>query len=758
MCRISSLAVALYLVWFGCGRTCSAQPAAARSSTVQGQTERTEAGGQDSTIRVVPVDKAVEAEGVIRVDVEVSGANGKSDAELTRGDFRVFDDGHPQEIVAFQSPADQQPLRIVLLIDALGLPEDLVAFEHNEVAKYLRQAAILPRPDRRGLSRFWVRIYCLEDSGFYLVGTSTDDGRALAEDFDSRRGFIPLFGPRHRPFGKGDAVVDDTYTTSPSLTALRAIGTIAANENGVPGKKLLLWVGPGLLEPPNSWAGSGQYLDNRELNAAANRLMKHGTSFDELYWIMTLLRQARVSVYAFSLGENENDANADAWKKFPGSPPSSETIGMDLYKKVLAVRSGGRVLPPDRDLPGQIAKCIADTGRFYSLTFDPPATTQDNDFHFLSVKLSDAKLTAETVKGYFDEPFYNADPDAGTHRVTIAELEHVISAHEISAHEPLLSFRLTERLSGTKLAELRRKLHWNDERSALDLLADMSAFLPPPASEIPPNPVPDAARQEKILDAVEEYLNQTISKLPDFFATRTAVHYGETAAYRESGVSIKPVALHVDERSRGTVLYRGGKDVVETAKWIGQAGDQHQHLSTNGTFGTLLTLVREGMRSRNNIRWSRWERDGSKLLAVFRIEVPVSRPTVQMKGWRMAYSATIATTFHGDIAVDPSSGAIFRLEFNADLKGFVPSSRSDTLVIYGPVEIEGQEYILPLRSIGIMNLRTAPGLQAWNVGFQTWGPLTTQINDLSFDHYHKFGGTMRILPGFTEVPEKETVH
>lgn len=358
------------------------------------------------------------------------------------------------------------------------------------------------------------------------------------------------------------------------------------------------------------------------------------------------------------------------------------------------------------------------------------------------------------MSGYFDEPFYNTDPDAGLHRVSVAELEQMIFAHKFSARLPLSSFRLTERLSGPKLVALRKKLHGSDERSALDSIADLSEFLPPPSSEIPADPAPDMASQQKVLAAVEAYLNHTISKLPDFFATRSTIHYGETAAYKESSVSIEPVPLHVKERSKATVLYRQGKEVIENAKRPSSTGGQQ--LSTNGTFGTLLTLLQEAMQ--NKIRWSRWEHDGKRLLAVFLIEVSSRSPTVRLNGWQMPYTATIATSYHGEIAIDPSSGAIFRLQFKADLQGFVPSNQSKTLVIYGPAEIEGKVYILPLRSIGVMNLRTVPRLQAWNLGFHTWGPLETQINDFTFDHYHKFGSTMRILPSYGEVPDSTSIH
>jgi len=191
------------------------------------------------------------------------------------------------------------------------------------------------------------------------------------------------------------------------------------------------------------------------------------------------------------------------------------------------------VLPPEKVLAPEIAKCIADTGSFYSLTFDPPPTTARDEYHAFAVKLSDPNLTATTVSGYFDEPFYRTTPDAELRRVSVAELQQIISAHKATEKLPVSSLRLNERLSAAKVAELETEIHLSKERAALDSIADLSVFLPPPAADIPSDPPPDTAGQQKILTAVEEYLNHTISKLPDFFATRGTVHYGETTAYEE---------------------------------------------------------------------------------------------------------------------------------------------------------------------------------------------------------------------------------
>ena len=46
--------------------------------------------------------------------------------------------------------------------------------------------------------------------------------------------------------------------------------------------------------------------------------------------------------------------------------------------------------------------------------------------------------------------------------------------------------------------------------------------------------------------------------------------------------------------------------------------------------------------------------------------------------------------YHGEISIDPSSGAILRFEAEAEIKHYPPLSRSDTMISYGPVEIGGE--------------------------------------------------------------------
>jgi hypothetical protein len=51
--------------------------------------------------------------------------------------------------------------------------------------------------------------------------------------------------------------------------------------------------------------------------------------------------------------------------------------------------------------------------------------------------------------------------------------------------------------------------------------------------------------------------------------------------------------------------------------------------------------------------------------------------------------------YHGEISVDPDSGAITRLVFVAELESGQPVSTADITIEYGPVEIAGKTYFAP---------------------------------------------------------------
>jgi hypothetical protein len=190
----------------------------------------------------------------------------------------------------------------------------------------------------------------------------------------------------------------------------------------------------------------------------------------------------------------------------------------------------------------------------------------------------------------------------------------------------------------------------------------------------------------------------------------------------------------------------------------GPTANDSPPLSTRGTFGPILQIVQIVLKTPGSVTWEHWESGVSGRRAVFHFGF-AGNPSANLVGCCFPDShgeshIGISTSSHGEIAIDPSSGAILRVQMEYDLDGFIPSKRSDVMVSYGPVEIDGNIYILPLRSVNIARGRTIVRLPQWNLGFPTWGPYETQMNVFTFDGYHMFRGNARMLPGFDPQPEK----
>jgi hypothetical protein len=162
----------------------------------------------------------------------------------------------------------------------------------------------------------------------------------------------------------------------------------------------------------------------------------------------------------------------------------------------------------------------------------------------------------------------------------------------------------------------------------------------------------------------------------------------------------------------------------------------------------------------NGVNWSRWEKDASgERRAVFRFAVPAAASRYRTGGCCLpdgdgSMGFARSTAYHGEIAIDPASGAVLRIEVQADLEGFIPLNRSAVMVTYAPVVIGGKTYICPIHSVSLWRARSLNTLREWDTeGFLTWGPYATKLNDFRYDDYRIFRAESRMLSGFSMTPD-----
>ena len=336
--------------------------------------------------------------------------------------------------------------------------------------------------------------------------------------------------------------------------------------------------------------------------------------------------------------------------------------------------------------------------------------------------------------------------------------------------QQLSDLQLTERLSAATLSRWEADLPGPESRRSLVLLADVAAFLDPPAAEIPATPAPDFPAQRRMIALTVDYATKTLHQLPNFFATRDTVRFEDTPqGFRADNSEIPYQPLHPVGRSTDTVLYRDGNEVVDASAAKGNKNQPAtQGLITTGVFGPVLATVLIDA-AQGKLAWSHWEQGAAGPRAVFRFAVPREKSHYEVEfccitadngSYRLFQQFS---GYHGEMAVDPANGAILRLTLQADLKPADKMVRSDILVEYGPVEIGDKIYICPVKSVSISD---APTLGPNAFGFQRYrggallehdnqtAPmhLRTMLNDVVFEQYHLFHADARMLAGNSQAP------
>jgi hypothetical protein len=364
-------------------------------------------------------------------------------------------------------------------------------------------------------------------------------------------------------------------------------------------------------------------------------------------------------------------------------------------------------------------------------------------------------------------------PAMAAKSVSVGQLEQLLDTlrgkSDGKVAQELSDLELTERVSLARLAHWEAEFPGSRSHEALTKLADLSAFLNPPAADVVPIPGPDSGTQERMLELAGEYVKTTITRLPNFIATRETTHFedmpslqtlvasapislgsapSETRGPAISVSSTEYKSLHSTGSFSATVTYRDGYEVHDTD--AGQGKNQSQPatgLTTNGEFGPMLSVVM-GDVMRSEVTWQRWEQrleeGASEPVAVFRYAVPAEQSNYMVGIPAGDKIERIYPGYHGEIAIDPATGAILRISVVAELPPPFAAMKTAVLVEYAPVVIGEQSYICPVRGVAFSKIPVAHGAAAQQGSAVN---VQTQLNDVAFTQYHLFRSEARIVTG-----------
>jgi VWFA-related protein len=322
------------------------------------------------------------AQGQIKLDVLVTDTGGRPVAGLQQGDFTLLDDKKPQPILFFRAAdgsigqgAAEPPVEVILLIDATNNSLHNVAFERDQIAKFLRQnGGHLAQP---------LTLMIFSEQGGVQVGPQpSTDGNLVAQQLDKSGATMHTV----QRSGGYDAI----ERVDLSLKTLRSIIAVEAPK---PGRKMLIWIGPGwpMLQGPG-------YRASDDTQRAL---------FNAVVETTRTLREARIILYNVNQLDPSSVGFADFYKNFlKGVPSPRQAESGDLSLPVFAIHSGGLVLNTPGDLVGQLNRCVAEAKAYYTLGFDPSKADHTDDYHELAVKISKPGMKVRTNAGYYGEPAF----------------------------------------------------------------------------------------------------------------------------------------------------------------------------------------------------------------------------------------------------------------------------------------------------------------------------------------------------------------
>ncbi len=129
-----------------------------------------------------------------------------------------------------------------------------------------------------------------------------------------------------------------------------------------------------------------------------------------------------------------------------------------------------------------------------------------------------------------------------------------------------------------------------------------------------------------------------------------------------------------------------------------------------------------GPLSQTRFDWVRWDKINGRRMAVFVFETPRSVSTHPL----VYEDRSFMVSYHGVIWADPETGEMARLEAQMETPKDFPFQRDDFEIDYGKVHISGEEFLLPVKSIG--TLRDGKLLSKNEIEFSDYRKYQADVN------------------------------
>jgi hypothetical protein len=238
------------------------------------------------------------------------------------------------------------------------------------------------------------------------------------------------------------------------------------------------------------------------------------------------------------------------------------------------------------------------------------------------------------------------------------------------------------------------------------------------------------------------YVIGELSHLPNFVANQT------TTRFDNSPVMLKYFEATTDEAgfhrvgtAQGHISFQDGKEVKDGSRGSGESKRKDMGLESRGEFGTEAAVVLMDL-EHGTVVFDHWEQSMMGPVADYHYSVPRESSHYEVDDACQDHVSFHDTPgYHGDIALDPKTGAIMRMTLEAESRSNDPVSHVASVVEYGPVVLGSRRSICPLRSLTFM-VEEANSCSHGNHKLQK--PVA-MINQTIFSNYHRFGSSATMI-------------
>ena len=319
---------------------------------------------------------------VVLTDVTVTDSDGNPVRGLTRSDFHIFDDNHPQPLASFEEHTEAPSFVTVSSSSANTVSNDFLLHPPSTVNVLLIDTTNIGLLDQMYLYDQLTRFVNALPSGQPIaIYNRSGDVTLLLQNFTADHALLLAAIRRSIPqFRSANAPYESDYDT---------LQQMATYLNQIPGRKNLIWLS----------GGSNALIYSDPANAPD--LPSRRPFYD-------LLESERIAVDPIDVrGLSVGNLAGSAFQQMQMAEDAKATGGTAFYN--------------NNGIAGFVSHTIANDGTYYSLTYSPQNLGRDGKWHQVTIKLDNPHYHLSYRRGYFDDGQNNEPSPAKTRTMLRAD-------------------------------------------------------------------------------------------------------------------------------------------------------------------------------------------------------------------------------------------------------------------------------------------------------------------------------------------------